>query len=127
MNVIIVTQAKVLSNNAVCFMARIVDEVGEVITQSYVDGIACNVFDSESETLITTMTVPTDAIYDSVQKNAAWTFDSIGFNFSYVLNGTNFPKGGTTYRVEFEFAGVYIDAFYVVYELQTTKVLTVEG
>jgi hypothetical protein len=74
---------------------------GNLILQADVSSISVKVFDVDGAQIGTTLT-PSAAstIFDTLQTAATWGNLSRGGNFRYSVDGSYFPTGGTTNRVE---------------------------
>lgn len=105
--------AAVFQNSTACFMARIRDFYGNLVTAANIDQAAYSVFllDQNDSTVRTPITGhynvplnPDDILFSPLQTNFGWNLDNIGFNFMYQLNvsdNTAFAQAGRHYLVEF--------------------------
>src|SRR5688500_1729401 len=92
---------QIFENSAVALVARVYDDEGELPQPYQVGSIVAKVYDLLTGTLIsTTNHDPNTSIFGSLQTDARWTLDDDGYNLEIKLDGSNFPSGGTTYRVE---------------------------
>lgn len=95
-------------------LARIVGNAGTNITIATISAITCNVYDlvlGGTAIVSPTVTVAT-SVFDTVQTDAIWTADTIGYNFKHDLPATSFPVGGHTYRIEYKFTPVSGQVFF---------------
>ena len=82
---------------------------GNWLQQADISSIACNVYnltsdpDGDSPNNIGPLTVSSVIVDTPVTSQAAWTIDTVGYNFIHTIAGTVFPTGGSIYRVEYLF------------------------
>ena len=100
-------------NGSAVLLARIVGVDGENITQADIATIRYSVYllddqDADSRTAVTghsQVTLPVyQVVYNSLQQDATWTVDSIGYNFRHVLDVTAqpaFAAAGRRYLIEY--------------------------
>ena len=119
----------VFKNSSPVFMSRVVDTEGEVITLSDISGQTIDSSSSEECDLPVTYSVyllddqdaddrtvvtghdgvelnAEDVIFDDLQISAAWTIDTVGFNFRHQIDGCPngpFTIAGRRYLVEYKF------------------------
>jgi hypothetical protein len=74
-------------------------------------------------TLVATRTpVINDTVYDTLQTtHTGWTDADGGYNFLDVVEATNFPLGGRTYRLEYVFTPVSGQPFAMVAEIYSEE------
>ena len=123
-----ILRATVWEDNDATEMARFLVN-GANGVQSDVDSIVRKIFDlANANALIATDTiVVVNTIFDTLQTTALdprWTEDSTGYNFRDKVVGSNFPVGGRTYRVEYQFTGTSSPAelFMIVFEHPAQKI-----
>lgn len=74
---------------------------GNLIQQADVSSISVKVFDSDGAQIGSTLTpTASSVIFDTIQTSGTWGNLQRGGNFRYSVDGTYFPTGGTTNRVE---------------------------
>jgi hypothetical protein len=101
-------------NGSVTLLARIVSLAGANIVRSNINTIKYTVFllddqNADSRTSVdghteATLTVA-NVIFDSLQTDAIWTVDEIGYNFRHVLDVSThqaFTVAGRRYLVEYQ-------------------------
>jgi hypothetical protein len=100
-------------NGTATLMARIVGADGANITQADIATIKYSVYllddqdpDARApQTGHAQITLPVyQVVYNSLQTDATWTVDAVGFNFRHVLDVANFPAfaiAGRRYLVEY--------------------------
>lgn len=78
---------------------------GYFLKQADLSSISCLVYDVTGSSSVATPSVTiSSAILDTPDTTAAkWRKGGTGYNFQHTLAGTNFPTGGSTYRVEYLF------------------------
>ncbi len=107
-------QGTVFKNGSAILLARVVGADGEAITRNTLAAIRYTVYllddqDPDQQTALDghvaiSLSVA-EAIYDTMQTDAIWTRDSIGYNFKHVLDVSAhqaFPIAGRSYRVVYE-------------------------
>lgn len=82
-------------------LARLVDQDGEPVTQAGVDSISWAAYpEAGGDAEATGTLTPSNVIYDTLQTDAIWTKDDIGFNFRHVVASSVFTTAGT-WRIEY--------------------------
>lgn len=78
---------------------------GYFLKQADLSTITCLVYDVTGSASVATPTVTiSSAILDTpVTLPAKWRKGGPGYNFTHTLAASNFPTGGSTYRVEYKF------------------------
>lgn len=91
----------VFEDSAFSLMAR-VHANGANVTQSVVSSISIKVYDKSDGSLVGAELTPVVAstIFDTLQTDARWSNDNVGYNFRYDAADTILPDGGKTYRIE---------------------------
>ena len=85
-------------------MARVTGTAGTAINQASTASITYKVFDLDGATPGTatqtgSMTVAS-VVFDTLQTDARWDYDSTGYNLRYTAPATWFPDGDHRYRIE---------------------------
>lgn len=78
---------------------------GYFLKQADLSSITCLVYDVTGSSNVATPTVTvSSAILDTpLSTQALWKKGPPGYNFQHTLAASNFPTGGSTYRVEYKF------------------------
>lgn len=78
---------------------------GYFLKQADLSTITCLVYDVTGSASVATPTVTiSSAILDTpLTTQALWKKGTPGYNFQHTLAASNFPTGGSTYRVEYKF------------------------
>jgi hypothetical protein len=104
----------VFKNGSATLLARVVGAGGAAITQSDLVSLAYSVYlldedDPDSQTTVaghTAVSLPVSAVvFNTLQTDALWTKDAIGYNFKHVLEVVAHPAfavAGRTYRIVYE-------------------------
>lgn len=118
------TKLTIFENSAVVLLAYLETSTGSAATQSDISSITYAVYDSsDTATATSTGTIAVaSAVFDTIQKSDIWNIDRVGYNFRYVMAGTNFPAGGKTYIVELKFTTSSSNVYYKVFEITTKEV-----
>lgn len=87
-------------------MARLRHVDGNLVTQATFQTIDVKVFDEESVTPDTpifsdSLTI-SSVVFDTLQTDARWTRDSVGYNFRHQL-AEQYMSGPTRHRIEYRF------------------------
>lgn len=108
----------VYNKGSAVLMARVVNSQAQPITRAVVSSISYTVFEvpesgfGEPIAVTGHQSVPiqtTDAVFDTLQSNDAWTIDSVGYNFRHevdVSSAEAFPNSGVCYLVRYEIVPV---------------------
>lgn len=102
-------------------MARVVDHEGEPLTQAGVASISWAAYPAAGGSSVATGTLtPSNVIYDTLQTDAIWDRDDIGFNFRHMVGSSVLTTAGT-WRIEYVFT--LATSGYVIRDAQevTTK------
>ena len=117
---------KVCEDSTSALVARVLGRDGAAITQASLSSITCKVYDLDQAKVPTLISTPTvvvaDSIFDTLQTDATWSVDSVGYNFRFYLPASAVPTGNTRYEVEFHFVPVVGDPFYVPFQLTTVEI-----
>lgn len=83
------------------WMARVLGQDGEAVTQASLDSIAMTSMDLDDYSSVTTATLTiSSVIFDTLQTaDPRWTADQRGYNFLYAVPAAAIPSPGKTYRV----------------------------
>jgi len=107
-------QGTVFKNGSAILLARVVGADGAAVTRDALAAIHYTVYllddqDPDQQTpldghVAVSLSV-TEAIYDTLQTDAVWTRDAIGYNFKHILDVSThqaFPTAGRSYRIVYE-------------------------
>jgi hypothetical protein len=98
--------------------ARVVRPDDVALVQSDVSSVSVKVFDLSSnapDTAIATLApAVSSVIFNTLQNDGYWSLDGTGYNLRHTVAGSNFPRGGRTYRVEYEIVTASYGTFWVV-------------
>lgn len=120
-----ITQGQIIQNSAVELLARVIGQDGSPITAADVSTITCTIYDTTTGSSTGNVSLTTtDVVYDTLQLDARWTADQIGYNLAIGLDGNNFPTGGTVYRVECTVTPNDGSTYKLLWELNTQFVFT---
>lgn len=117
----------VFEDTGAVIMARVYGNAGTAITQASLSSIVCKVYDlTNGDTLIATRTlVIASVVFDTLQtSDPRWTEDDTGYNFLDVVEATNFPEGGRTYRLEYKFTPASGQVFAFKARVDTVNLLS---
>jgi hypothetical protein len=108
------TYGTAFKNGSVTLLARVVGKDGAQILQADIASAKYSVYllddqDADSRTAITghsdVALIVADVIFDTLQNDALWSVDAIGYNFRHVLDvsaNQAFTIAGRRFLVEFE-------------------------
>lgn len=111
-------QAAVFRNATATLMARVENIFGQPINQASVATVSYTVYelDSSDPSVLVPITghnqvalTKTNVLFDTLQLDAAWTVDTVGYNFRHEIDvsaNEAFPKAGRAYQVRFEIVPV---------------------
>jgi len=107
-------QGTVFKNGSAILLARVVGADGAAVTRDALAAIHYTVYllddqDPDQQTpldghIAVSLSVA-EAIYDTLQTDAVWTRDAIGYNFKHILDVSAhqaFPTAGRSYRIVYE-------------------------
>jgi hypothetical protein len=98
---------RVWQGQDVTFLARVVNDAGEVLTGDDVGSWDLRVFDTTDRRdgrKLVTDALPSTYFFDTLQTGSGWTRDATGWNFKYTLAYEDFrADGAQSYRYEFVF------------------------
>ena len=108
-----------IEDGGATLLARIVGNNAANITIASISTITYQVFTKGATTDIAANSPLTvaSAIFDTLQTDAVWTVDSIGYNFKHAAVPLEFPTGNEVSVFEFKFTPVSGEVFYVLYEI----------
>ena len=110
------------------FLARVLGAAGTAINQASISSITVKVFDldvTDPDTSVYNATLTVSAVvFDTLQTDAIWTEDSVGYNFKHAMSASAFPTGDHNYRIEYKFTPASGEIFWVLYEVFATNVRT---
>jgi hypothetical protein len=91
---------------------------GYFLKQADLSTITCLVYDVTGAANVATPSVTiSSAISDTpITTQALWRKGNPGYNFSHTLAASNFPTGGSTYRVEYKFTTTGSTVFWLKIE-----------
>lgn len=102
----IIVKDSVFEDTGNVFMARVKGIDGNYILQADLSSITYAVFNMTTGSAVAvindTVTIST-AVFDTLQTDGIWTWDTTGYNFLHVMPATAFPTGGNVYAVEYTF------------------------
>ena len=104
----------VFKNGSATLLARVVGAAGAVLTQADLAAVKYSIYlldddDADSQTAVTGhagVTLPVSAVvFDTLQTDALWTKDAVGYNVKHVLEVAGHPAfaaAGRSYRIVYE-------------------------
>ncbi|NOY41889.1 MAG: hypothetical protein GXP26_08645 [Planctomycetes bacterium] len=110
--------AAVFRNATATFMARVENATGQAINQASIASIRYSVYELEvSDPSVLTAVAghdqatlaKADVVFDTLQNDAVWTVDAVGYNFRHELDISQneaFSKAGGVYQVRYELTPV---------------------
>lgn len=104
------------------FMAR-VELDGAPAKQADISSVAWDVWDVTGEPTLTQSGTATvgSTVFDTLQADAKWTRDAIGYNFRFTVPSASFVTG-TKYRIQFKFVSSGGAVFYVLFDADANLV-----
>jgi len=114
-------------DSSLTVMARIQGEDAANITQATIGSIAAKVFDLNDNNAQVGSTINltvSSVVFDTLQTDARWTKDAVGYNFRHTVPASYFPTGDHVYRVEYKFSPSSGDPFFFVVEHTAVNVLS---
>ena len=119
------TLATIYEDTGITCMARIQGGDASNITQATTSAITVAVFKNAntSATYTASLTVA-DVVFDALQTDSRWDYDSTGYNFRTELPALVFDTGDATYTVEYKFTPTSGSQYFVIYEIDTVEVYT---
>lgn len=119
-----INKARVIENSGAVLLARVVKDSGAAIVQADITSITAKVFSADDGTQISTPTLTVaGCVYDTLQTDARWSADSIGYNVAISLSGDNWPDAGN-YRIEIKFTPASGNPFYVVWDVLALNIFS---
>ena len=112
-----------IEDGGATLLARIVGNDAVNITQASISTITYDVYrqsdanntDIQQNSPLTVASV----IFDTLQVDAVWTVDSIGYNFSYAADALEIPTGKEVFVFQFKFTPGTGQPFFALYEIDT--------
>ena len=119
------TLATIYEDTGITCMARIQGGDASNITQATTSAITVAVFKNANTaaTYTASLTVA-DVVFDALQTDSRWDYDSTGYNFRTELPALVFDTGDATYTVEYKFTPTSGSQYFVIYEIDTVEVYT---
>jgi hypothetical protein len=98
---------KAVQDSGLTLLARVLGAAGAPVTQASLTSIAYAVQDVTTGVQIGTgaLTIGT-VIFDTLQTDAVWVKDAVGYNFKATLASTLFANGGDLYQIDVKFVPV---------------------
>lgn len=113
-----------VENSGLVLLARVRNSGGDYIQQSDLSSINCAVYDAISGNELATPSVDiSSSVYDTLQTDARWEEDDVGYNFAHTLPASALSSGSTRYRIEYKFQPSSGEQYYVVYDVTATEVM----
>ncbi|MGQ9504224.1 MAG: hypothetical protein ACUVQG_03865 [Thermogutta sp.] len=102
----------VFQNATATFLARVLGYDGQPVQPSQIASVRYTVAEYADDLMTTTpvqghtdvVLSPTDVLFATLQKDALWDLDDVGYNFRHVIDVSQapaFPVAGGHYRVEY--------------------------
>lgn len=106
-----ISRAQGFEGSPLTLMDRVYGHAGTAITQASLTAISyaaweyASVDDAESDTNgtavgVSASLVVADTVFDTLQTDARWARDALGYNFRFTLPVARLPNGGKYVRVE---------------------------
>jgi hypothetical protein len=109
----------VVAKSTFPIMARLVDQEGEPVTQAGVSSISWAAYpEAGGDAEATGTLTPSNVIYDTLQTDAIWTKDDIGFNFRHIVGASVLTTAGTW---RFEYIVTLATSGYVIRDEQVVR------
>lgn len=118
-----IPQVTVFEDSGVSLMARIQGNDAANVQQADITSIKRSVYDGETIIGLDVTLTLVDVVFDTLQTDARWTFDSTGYNFKDDVVATVFPVGDKVYRVEYKFTPASGAVFHYVREVHTKNLV----
>ena len=119
------TLATIYEDTGITCMARIQGGDASNITQATTSAITVAVFKNANTSATYTASLPVaDVVFDALQTDSRWSYDSTGYNFRTELPALVFDTGDATYTVEYKFTPTSGSQYFVIYEIDTVEVYT---
>jgi hypothetical protein len=75
------------------------------ITQAAIQSVTLYMYDLSADSpasLLVAFPVPVqDAVFDTLQTDAVWDVDALGYNFKHTISPSYFTRGAVKYRLEY--------------------------
>lgn len=117
-----IISASVFEDSTFFLLARVLGTDGTAIQQADVNSITYKIFnlsvDSTTPDSSGTLTVG-DSIFDTLQTDARWDVDSVGYNFRWQILSNVLTNPNCTYQIEVIFTSGANENFPAVWEVAT--------
>jgi hypothetical protein len=117
-------KGRVIAESAAVLVARVQDASGNNLTTASVSTMTVKVFSLNDDTLTVTLPDTATTVFDTLQLDGRWTQDSLGYNVAISVDGTTAWPSAGPYRVECEITPVTGSPFFLLWELQATRVFS---
>lgn len=117
----VIIEGEAFEDSSVSLMRCITGPNGVNITQASISSITYKVFDLDdtSEPTATGSLTVSSVVFDTLQTDARWTKDSIGYNFRWDTPAALLEDGNKVYRFEIKFTTTAGEVFPVVFHVST--------
>jgi hypothetical protein len=113
----------VTQQNPTVILARVIDSTGSLITKTEILWITIDVFNAESGEQTLAQTIPVvDCVFDTLQTDARWTTDSIGYNIAVPVDASALPDGDIVYQMQVTLCPLAGERFRIVSRVKTKPV-----
>ena len=106
-------------------MARIVGNDGVNIVQADVTSIYRIIYNAATGVVVQASTEITvaNAVFDTLQTDARWSYDDTGYNFRDDAPAAQFASGSVVYRIEYKFTPASGEVWHVVFQPSAVELL----
>jgi hypothetical protein len=115
----IMIKGRVIANSAAVLLARVQTATGAYLLPTDVTSITVSVIDQYTGTILSVLTGTPAVVYSSLQLDARWAEDAVGYNVAVTVPGTAWTTAGK-YRVEAKVTPTSGTPFYLLWDLQAT-------
>ena len=120
----IITRGVVIEDSPATLLDRVQTSAGSTaITAEDFTAITVRSIDMDSDQIVKTTSIAPSSAVQTLAVADGWNTDKIGRNIRLALDGSHFPAGGRTYRVEVTYTPANGNAFLSIYELQCVETL----
>jgi len=109
---------KSFQNTGIVLMSRVLGMDGTAITQASISSISALIRDMVAGTEEVIALDKTAVVFNTLQKDARWRRDSVGYNFRWGVPAIKLPNA-TTYRIEITFIPTTGEQFVIAFEDET--------